>query len=195
MFELDGLKSGPILVGEIPSAGDGGWLRVVSPAIEERIARYSSGEIRFNLMAIVKNRRWGTRVMSVFLCIIRLFCRIYFFFWRSLMLVALTSSADKYLLSRAHHANMGVWRHPLRHRLPEDTEIGSLSVSAAISHQDYRSSNVETFKQEHTFHRFYLACSSILDGMLGLSFGEIYSEIPQQEKQVMKSNVHLMSRP
>eukprot|EP00903_Cladosiphon_okamuranus_P011874 g11155.t1 len=71
VFELDGLKSGPIILGEIPpapganqgdladSCGNRGddWLSVVSPAIEERIARYSSGEIRFNLMAIVKNRK------------------------------------------------------------------------------------------------------------------------------------------
>jgi len=68
VFELDGLKSGPVLLGEIPScsSGDnasGDWLRVVSPAIEERIARYASGEIRFNLMAIVKNRRWAPRAI------------------------------------------------------------------------------------------------------------------------------------
>lgn len=68
VFELDGLKSGPIILGEIPLARQGNladscggrdaeWLSVASPAIEERIARYSSGEIRFNLMAIVKNRK------------------------------------------------------------------------------------------------------------------------------------------
>ncbi|CBJ27411.1 conserved unknown protein [Ectocarpus siliculosus] len=68
VFELDGLKSGPVNLGDIP--GHGGnlastscsgvhgddWLSVASPAIEERIARYSAGEIRFNLLAIVKNR-------------------------------------------------------------------------------------------------------------------------------------------
>lgn len=68
MFELDGLKSGPIILGEIPQTSHGDvanscgpsddkWLSVASPAIEERIAKYSSGEIRFNLMAIVKNRK------------------------------------------------------------------------------------------------------------------------------------------
>lgn len=62
MFELDGLKSGPIFVGEIPpancEAGGDDWVSVVSPAIQERITKYSSGEIRFNLLAIVKNRRF-----------------------------------------------------------------------------------------------------------------------------------------
>lgn len=70
MFELDGLKAGPIILGDIPSTGvgdvggaetrgvrGGEWLDVASPAIEERIASYSLGEIRFNLMAIVKNRK------------------------------------------------------------------------------------------------------------------------------------------
>ncbi|CAB1115316.1 unnamed protein product [Ectocarpus sp. CCAP 1310/34] len=69
VFELDGLKSGPVNLGDIP--GHGGnlasascsgihgddWLSVASPAIEERIARHSAGEIRFNLLAIVKNRK------------------------------------------------------------------------------------------------------------------------------------------
>lgn len=68
VFELDGLKSGPIVLGDIScssgdadgassSIGDDDWLNVASPAIEERISRYSASEIRFNLMAIVKNRK------------------------------------------------------------------------------------------------------------------------------------------
>eukprot|EP00903_Cladosiphon_okamuranus_P022567 g20762.t1 len=60
VLELDGLKSGPIIIGEIPltsdETGGGDWLKLVAPAIEKRITRYASGEIRFNLMAIVKNR-------------------------------------------------------------------------------------------------------------------------------------------
>lgn len=52
VYELDGLKPGPILLGE----GED-WLSVAGPAIQARIERYSSSEIRFNLMAIVRNKK------------------------------------------------------------------------------------------------------------------------------------------
>ena len=48
MYELDGLREGPILLGEFDAARD--WIAVVRAAIEARIQRYSSAEIRFNLM-------------------------------------------------------------------------------------------------------------------------------------------------
>ncbi|ENN80940.1 ubiquitin carboxyl-terminal hydrolase isozyme L5 [Dendroctonus ponderosae] len=55
LYELDGLKSGPIDLGVIPA--DTEWTSVVKPIIEQRMKRYSEGEIHFNLMAIVTDRK------------------------------------------------------------------------------------------------------------------------------------------
>lgn len=58
VFELDGLKADPINHGEFSGEN---WLDVAVPAIQRRIAAYSSNEIKFNLMAVTKDRRLSLR--------------------------------------------------------------------------------------------------------------------------------------
>jgi len=55
LYELDGLKNGPIDLGAVPANSD--WLDTVRPVIEKRMQKYSTDEIHFNLMAIVSDRK------------------------------------------------------------------------------------------------------------------------------------------
>lgn len=53
LWELDGLQEGPIDLGD---ATEENWLQIVTPIIQQRIERYTSTEIRFNLMAVVQDQ-------------------------------------------------------------------------------------------------------------------------------------------
>ncbi|XP_061382261.1 ubiquitin carboxyl-terminal hydrolase isozyme L5 isoform X2 [Danaus plexippus] len=55
LYELDGLREGPIDHGPIAPEQD--WLDVVRPIIVSRINVYTEGEIHFNLMALVSDRK------------------------------------------------------------------------------------------------------------------------------------------
>jgi len=51
IYELDGLRAGPIIIGECGS----NWIDQVKPAIRERMQRYSKSETSFNVLTLVKN--------------------------------------------------------------------------------------------------------------------------------------------
>jgi len=55
LYELDGLKEAPIDLGPIQAGSD--WTDVVRPVLEKRMMKYSEGEIHFNLMAIVSDKK------------------------------------------------------------------------------------------------------------------------------------------
>uniref|UniRef100_A0A7S3I8U5 Ubiquitin carboxyl-terminal hydrolase n=1 Tax=Fabrea salina TaxID=342563 RepID=A0A7S3I8U5_9CILI len=54
LYELDGLQPGPIMLDE---CSEEDWLEKVKPAILDRIQKYSENEIRFNLLALVKDKK------------------------------------------------------------------------------------------------------------------------------------------
>lgn len=55
LYELDGLKQGPIDLGAIPADED--WTDTALTVIQKRIQRFSENEIHFNLMAIISDRK------------------------------------------------------------------------------------------------------------------------------------------
>jgi len=55
LYELDGLKAGPVDHGPVPPGSD--WMDTVKPIIEKRMNKYTQGEIHFNLMAMIQDRR------------------------------------------------------------------------------------------------------------------------------------------
>lgn len=55
VYELDGLKEGPIEVGIVGSNSN--WLNEVRPVIEQRMARYAASETHFALLSVGNRRR------------------------------------------------------------------------------------------------------------------------------------------
>lgn len=54
LYELDGIKAGPVDHGAI---GEKDWLDLALSVIQRRIAKYKDGEIHFNLLAIASDRK------------------------------------------------------------------------------------------------------------------------------------------
>ncbi len=53
LYELDGLKDGPI---PLATCTEETWLEAVVPHIKSRMAKYAEKEVRFNVMALVKDK-------------------------------------------------------------------------------------------------------------------------------------------
>ncbi|XP_034943146.1 ubiquitin carboxyl-terminal hydrolase isozyme L5 [Chelonus insularis] len=55
LYELDGLEDGPMDLGPCPPGDQ--WVQAAKPIIQKRINKYNEGEIHFNLMAIISDRK------------------------------------------------------------------------------------------------------------------------------------------
>ena len=55
VYEIDGLREGPILIYE--NVQDSEWIEKVKPAILDRINLYANNEIKFNLLAVVPDKK------------------------------------------------------------------------------------------------------------------------------------------
>jgi len=55
LYELDGLKDGPMDLGAIETGAD--WTDVARPIIEKRMQKYSNDEIHFSLLALVSDQK------------------------------------------------------------------------------------------------------------------------------------------
>lgn len=56
VYELDGLKAGPVFLGEIPEGEGANWWSVAKPAINARMNRYSASETHFALLTVCQSR-------------------------------------------------------------------------------------------------------------------------------------------
>ncbi|KAH9295844.1 hypothetical protein KI387_039432 [Taxus chinensis] len=65
IYELDGLKEGPIYLGDFNGGLD--WLDVVIPIIQERVDKYSHADIEFTVLAVIKDRKeeYNTRLRDL----------------------------------------------------------------------------------------------------------------------------------
>jgi ubiquitin carboxyl-terminal hydrolase L5 len=55
IYEIDGLKEGPILIAE--NVENKNWITHLKPSIINRVSLYATNEIKFNLLAVVPDRR------------------------------------------------------------------------------------------------------------------------------------------
>ncbi|XP_057816617.2 ubiquitin carboxyl-terminal hydrolase 2-like [Cryptomeria japonica] len=65
IYELDGLKEGPICLGGFDGASDSlDWLNVVRPILEERVEKYMERGIDFSVLGVVKDwkEEYGARL-------------------------------------------------------------------------------------------------------------------------------------
>lgn len=55
IYEIDGMREGPILIAENVNVNE--WVDVLKPSIMKRISLYENNEIKFNLLAMVPDKR------------------------------------------------------------------------------------------------------------------------------------------
>lgn len=56
VYELDGMKEGPISLGGFDGTSDGlDWLNVVRPILQQRLEKYMESNIQFSVLGVIKD--------------------------------------------------------------------------------------------------------------------------------------------
>ena len=171
IYEIDGLREGPILIAE--NAANNEWIEKVKPAIINRINLYASNEIKFNLMAVVPDKRLKSKEMERELSLRKNYI--------SKLLIGQSLTEEDYKFSEYDSYS----KEDLE-RILNDLEFEMENVRALI---DYESNKFDKYKLEnerrqHNYIPFIFEVLKIMSEKSALE--DIYNEALKKEEENKK---------